>query len=305
MGFAVLSGKRIRLEQDRRQLDLLFQTPSRPPRPSEIVRAPQPTLLALRRLPTATARRLAEMGWSYVTDDGRLHVATWDDLGWRDAALPKTKQVAAQLWSVGLSRVVHALLLAPDRVPRQVEIAATARVSQPFVSQSFKRLKQDGLLEREGRYGVVTSRAALMDAWRERRQFTPISTFWAYPSRDLVPVLERFAGATSADWWVSGDVALDALHPWKMPRRLDLYTSALDTTRLPFVQVTDPQEAVLAVHVTGDPVVIGSQLQTRWRGVTIRVADPFQVWWDLTAADDVDARDAAAHWRTHALARYL
>lgn len=307
VAFSVLADGRLRLLRGDSQVELQLQIATRPPRPSEIQLAARPTLLAMRSISDAAARRLDERGWSYVTDDGRLHIASWGDLG-EAPAQPSAAHVqdnAARKWSVGLSRVVHALLLHAERLPVQKELARLAGVSQPFVSQSLAVLEEAGLAARQGRSFVVDDPGALLETWRERRRFSPISTFWAHTSRDLAEVLGLFASVAETNWLVSGDVAADAQHPWKVPRRLDIYASKLDTRTLPFAQVIEPSEATLAVHVTTDPVVLSSQRRADWRGVPIRSADPVQTWWDLDSAIDVDAHESARRWRSEELRELL
>ncbi|MBU6147791.1 MAG: helix-turn-helix domain-containing protein [Actinomycetales bacterium] len=284
----------------RRQARYLLQRSRRSPRPGQVRPARQPTLLQVPHVSARVASLLEASGWSYATDDGAALLQFPDGYRWRLAhasgdSIPATAE--ARQWPVGMSRIVHALLLHEQEQPlSQTTLAALAGLTQARVSGVVRELVDDGLVSAARGRPTALDQDRLLDQWLQRRRFDPVVTYWA-GDRDLALGLDEVLGQLGADILVSGDVAADASAPHRRPEQVVVLAKAGSLARAGLVPVVEQEEATVVLAVTEDPVIWAFGTEVKWRGRSIRVADRAQVLWDLDRAMGVDAEQAAAQWR--------
>lgn len=311
---AATDSRQVTLRHEGTQRSFALRHHARTPRAGELAAAPSPeTLLIAPRLSASLQSRLLELGWSWVTDAGQLHLRFPDHTVGGLAA--RTNGPAAhppeELALPGRGRGTFAVLrrLLLGRAPlRQADLASTAWVTQPRVSQILATLADNGLVKRDqhgwrvadwdhavrlwlARYpgpgGVITYWTGLDDAW----------------SQTLTALAKLPTGGA-----VSGDVGADLLVPWRQPQRATIYAPALsDLSATGSIQVGSSAEATLIVCVPADPSVWPTQpLTGTFRDHSVNVADPLQVLWDVQSTGDEDSRQAAEHletWLRHRFGR--
>lgn len=275
----------------------LLRQKSRSPRLSELVPAPSPdALLIAPRLSASVESRLLDLGWSWVTDAGQLHLQFADHAVEAQTPVPEIRNPASPRLSargVGTFAVLRRLLV--GRPGRQTDLASSTGLSQPRVSQILAALTTDSLVRRErGRWRVADWDEAL-SLWVARYPGPGgVTTYWAGlddPWSQALAALD----ALPASSVVSGDLGADLLAPWRQPQRATIYAPALhDLTRTGLVQVGSPTEATLLVCIPADPSVWPAEAIARTsHGRKINVADPIQVLWDIRADHDADSAQAA------------
>ncbi len=277
---------------------------TRSPRPSQVRVATEPSLLQIPHVSTQAARLLEAAGWSFATNDGEALLQFSDGFSWRSpetggAALNADSTNNAKRWSRGMSTIVHALLLHDgDESLTQSSLAATSGVTQAHVSRVVRRLREADLVSAVRGRPQIIDRDTLIDQWLARRRFDPVVTYWS-TDRDLAEFLDQILQHVPG-CLVSGDVAADALAPHRRPNQLLVLSDHGSLLGTDAIAVLTPEEASVIFIVTDDPVVLGSGRTSTWRRRTMRVADPYQVLWDLGHAIGADAQQAATVWRNAA-----
>lgn len=271
---------------------------ARTPRPSELDKLPAAGLLLTPSLPAGTQRRLADAGWSWVTNTGQVrlrfgrHIVEHDNPA---AGFPAASGNGVLAGGLGTFAVLRRLLL--DRPRRQVDLAASVGLTQPRVSQILRQLADAGLIERRDRAWAVPDWTAAVDAWHSGYPGPGgVRTYWAGlgdPWESTFRALDVLPTAAV----IGGDVGADLLAPWRHPRHATIYTRELtDLRQAELIQIGTATEAVLTVCVPKDKSVSPvSEIVRTFRDRALRVADPLQVLWDVRQRADADSRQAANH----------
>lgn len=299
-----VAADRVVISRDGGRTALRFVRPGRPPRPSELTAATEPSLMVAERLSPGVRRRLEELGWSWATDDGavsidldsgRLRVPIAEDRG--DATANRVGPAApgpAPYAATAVGRV----LLVTDTPLIQSQIAERIGVTQPRVSQVLNDLLAWDLVERIGRRGWCPSDHRRLLAHLLQNAPPPtegMSTWWATAEQDpwdaTLRCLPRLLDAR-----VSGDTAADLYAPWRRPALSILYAATtIDLHPLGLVAADGPDDAVLRLVNPADPTLLCEPATPRrFRKVSVPLADPIVVLRDVRAGPGPDVDDAAA-----------
>ena len=144
-------------------------------------------------------------------------------------------------------------LYAVQRPVTQVDLAALVGVSQPAISQYLTSLLANGDVSFEDP-GWLANRAQLPASYREAyaSRFAEQSCWYRIdaPTAQVVDLVERVP-----ELIVSGDVAADAVAPWKVPAVGIVYGHVADSTLddLGFVPADTPSTASVLVRPLPDP----------------------------------------------------
>lgn len=248
---------------------------------------------------------------------GTLH------LGTRPAGTEKRKTSRKGRPAYGVGQVIRALLTGQQFT--QTELAQSTGLSQPRISQTLRKLNREGLARPRGVQPYRWEAAGwgdLLDHWLTTyRGPGGTRTYWygleqAAQTADRVLDLLDATAATAAGAAVgssqlmsnrtapalSGLVAADRIAPWARPTVATIYTPVGADLQQVGLTPASPEEATIQLVVPADP---GVWLVPRmWRALEgRRLADPFQIMWDLThpiGAAVTDADQAA-----HRLRKYL
>ncbi|MDH2415288.1 hypothetical protein [Nocardioides sp. CER19] len=268
-------------------------------RPSEV--DPPPTadsLLISPRLSPAARARLTDLGWSWATDTGHLHLDFAGLIVDHDPdarSTPHDPRPVAQ--GVGRHALLRRLLEAPaDRRLRQSDLAALTGLHQSRVSRLLAHLRADGVAS--GGYGswqLTDPSIGTLTDWLDTYPGPGgIATHWS----GLEPVWQSTLAALRvlpADAVISGAVAADVLAPWRRPDRAVIYASrGVDLTGAGLVPVGAPADAQVTVCVPRDQTVWPSArlLHTAPGGQMVAIADPLQVLWDARQSPGPDVDEA-------------
>jgi hypothetical protein len=272
---------------------------SRAPRVSELARAPTANALLVAPSLTASAQaRLRDLGWSWVTDDGRLHLRFPNhavDDGGNEGEVARAPALLAHLSArgIGTFAVLRRLLLAPHY--RQVQLAAATGLTQPRVSQILRTLSEIDLVDRESDGWTLTNWDRALKEWLASYPGPRgVVTYWSGLDDVWSSTLIALDGLPDSTV-VSGDPAADLLAPWRQPRTATIYAPSMgDLTSTGLVQVAAPTDGTVAVCVPDDRTVWPTDPITRtFRECHINVADPLQVLRDVMRTHDEDASQAA------------
>jgi hypothetical protein len=257
-------------------------------------------LMVAPSLTASSLARLQELGWSWVTDAGQLHLRFPNRVVEEPAIAVDVERspdyfLRLPRRGLGTFAVLRRLLLSTPLL--QVDLATATGLTQPRVSQILSRLSDQGLVVRDitgwaptdwdrglevwlssypGPHGLVTYWSGLDDVWS-----TTLTALNALPD----------------DAVVSGDVAADLLEPWRQPQSAMIYVPAMDNLAgTGLVQVPAPADGAVAVCVPDDRTVWPADPITRpFRDRMISIADPLQVLSDVAKAQDEDSARAAEH----------
>lgn len=280
----------------------VLHSSARSPRPSEVQEALVPSLFQVPHVSARSARLLETAGWSYATSDGEALLQFPDGFLWRsseknESAVEQDPTHGVKLWSLGMSSIVHALLLHdPEQLLTQSALANVAGISQAHASRVVGKLRDAGLVSTVRGRPKVLDHDALIDQWLVRRGFDPVVTYWS-TDQDLAEFLGRLR-QHMPNSLVSGDIAADALAPHRRPHQLLVLSDHGSLSGTGAIAVLTREEANVILTITSDPVVLASGSKSTWRKQSILVADPYQVLWDLGHSIGTDAQQAAASWRT-------
>jgi hypothetical protein len=271
---------------------------SRLPRLSELAAPATPdAVLIAPRLTAPSEGKLRQLGWSWVTDAGQLHLR-FDDHVVDKAASEKTTKNAVPpsllvARGIGTYAVLRRLLLKPRW--RQVPLAETTELTQARVSQILSRLSDAGLAARDGDGWGVTDWDRALQVWLSSYPGPlGVTTYWSGLDDIWANALTAL-DALPDDAVVSGDVAADLIAPWRQPRSATIYVPAMrNLARTGLVQVSASTDGTVAVCVPDDRSVWPTEpIDRTFRDRTIRVADPLQVLSDTVREDDADSASAA------------
>jgi hypothetical protein len=272
---------------------------ARAPRPSELTEClGTNSLLVTPSLTVSAQSRLRELGWSWITDAGQLHlrfpgraVDTVGDDGGRSAPAPAgSARLTAR--GIGTFAVVRRMLLAP--YSRQVDLATATGLTQPRVSQILSRLANDNVVIRDDGGWMLVDWDDALQAWLSSYSGPRgIVTYWSGLDdvwSNTLTALDRLSQSAV----LSGDVAADLLAPWRQPRLATVYVASMDDLRSTgLVRVAGPNDGTVAVCVPDDRTVWPTTpITRRFRGRSLYVADPVQVLRDVSLIDDNDAQQA-------------
>ncbi|HVV77169.1 MAG TPA: hypothetical protein VHC43_14155 [Mycobacteriales bacterium] len=249
-------------------------------------------------LSVSAEARLRELGWSWVTDAGQLHLRfpghAVDAAGNRGRpARAPTSSARRSARGVGTFAVVRRMLLVSHS--RQVELAAATGLTQPRISQILNRLAADDIVARDENGWTLTDWDRALQAWLSSYPGPRgVVTYWSGLD-DVWSSTLTALDALPDTAVVSGDAAADLLAPWRQPRLATVYVTSMDDLGATgLVQVTPRSEGTVAVCVPDDRTVWPTAPITRtFRDRTINLADPVQVLRDVRLAEDDDARQAA------------
>lgn len=273
----------------------------RSPRLSELRPAPSPdALLVAPALTRAAQVRLSELGWSWATNAGQLHVRFSDHVVEApESQAPTTIPTGGRVQTGGRGAfaVLRRLLL--DGHMFQMELARSAGISQPRVSQILSEMVRQDLVRRDPKGWALTDWDAALDLWLASYPGPDgVATYWT----GLDDVWSQTLAALTRlpeDATVSGDAGADLLAPWRRPARATLYASVLcDLSTTGLVQVTAREATLVTCSPLDRSVWPISEIARPFRQQHVKVADPLQVLWDVQRVHDSDSEQAAGVLRT-------
>jgi hypothetical protein len=283
-----------------------------------VAAAARPALLVADSASAAAAAVVDDAGHSLVTADGRilLHLGTETLRAEAPTSVRAARSPGPKPW--GRLHVVRRLLEA-RRPLTQTEIGRLSGLSQERVSRVLDPLRQLGMVTRTRAGETVPNREALLDWWLAAYPRDAALAAHYYADDSLPDQLHRAATAhRGRRVAVSGDLAADAVAPWRVPRRVLLYSAEpADLSMAGFV-TSGAKEATLTVVTSPDPGVFMPTRPSRppqrqdeaehelggWdvhRGGIVELADPLQVLLDVADGDGPDAGEAAAVLRREVL----
>lgn len=226
-------GDTVLLGHEGQAQQFLLRRRSRSPRPSEI-RSPaaSATLLVAPCVSAGAQRRLGDLGWSWVTDTGQVHLRFGDGVVDFDPSAATVDVPAGErrmrVRGVGGFAVLRRLLEAPeDATVRQRDLALGTGLTQARVSQLLAALRRDDIVDGSRAAWRVADRDRAFDAWL-RGYPGPGGTVTHWTSLDdmwttTLALLDILPAGTVA----SGDAGADLLAPWRRPEHAVLYAPHL------------------------------------------------------------------------------
>ncbi|NYI46182.1 transcriptional regulator with XRE-family HTH domain [Nocardioides aromaticivorans] len=245
---------------------------------------------------------------------GTLH------LGTRPAGTGKRRTSRKGRPAYGVGQVIRALLTGQQFT--QAELAQLTGLSQPRISQTLRKLNGEGLAHPRGVKPYRWEAAGwgdLLDHWLTTyRGPGGTRTYW-YGLEQAAQTADRVldfldgtavaaAAANSSHLMayrtvpaLSGLVAADRIAPWARANVATIYTPVGADLQQVGLTPASPGDATIQLVVPADP---GVWLVPRmWQALEgRRLADPFQILWDLThpiGAAVTDADQAALHLRKY------
>lgn len=174
-------------------------------------------------------------------------------------------------WGAGKAAMVRHLYATLEPAT-QVDLAAHAGVSQPAVSQYLSSLRENGDVSFED------------PGWLANRAQLPVSYWHGYASRfasescwyridNVTQQVRDLLERQPEELIVSGDVAADAVLPWKVPAVAIVYGSAADSVmdELSFVQADTAATATVLVRPMPDDSFASDALDVRAMRVAARL----------------------------------
>lgn len=199
----------------------------------------------------------------------------------------------ARRWGAGKAAVVRYLYAMSEPVT-QVQLAAHAGVSQPAVSQYLSSLRENGDVSFEDP-GWLANRAQLPESyWRSYASRCADESWWY--RIDAVNAQVDDLVARRPELIVSGDVAADAVAPWKVPATAIVYGTVDDSVmdELGFVRADTAATATVLVRPVPDDNFVRDAL-----GVgSMRVAAHLHLIADLIGLDGDDRLEAAQRFES-------
>lgn len=191
-------------------------------------------------------------------------------------------------WGVGKAAALRHLYAALEPM-RQVDLAVHAGVSQPAVSQYLSSLRENGDVSFED------------PGWLANRAQLPVSYWHGYGSRfasqscwyriDAATTQVSDLVGSQPDLIASGDVAADAVVPWKVPAIAIVYGSVGEPSmdELGFVRADNAATATLLMRPMPDESFSTEALSVR----ALRVAPFLHLVADLIGLGGDDRLEAA------------
>jgi hypothetical protein len=171
----------------------------------------------------------------------------------------------------------------------QVDLAAVAGVSQPAVSQYMASLRANGDVSFADP-GWLADRARLPHSyWEEYASRFLEQSCWYRIDAPTVQVADLVGGVP--DLIVSGDVAADAVAPWKVPAVAIVYGDVPDSTldELGFVHADTPSTATVLVRSVPDSRFASEAVRHR----SMLIAPQLHLVADMIGLGGDDRREAA------------
>ncbi|WP_368497565.1 hypothetical protein [Herbiconiux sp. A18JL235] len=191
-------------------------------------------------------------------------------------------------------------LLRTSAPRNQSTLARECGITQSAVSQGLKVLDQ---VERRELGWVCTKPSEIWDLFLSDYPGTGgLSGWWfglAPVSQQAERVTKEVEGAL-----LSGDIAADALAPWRRPRRGMVYVgSGVELEALGFARSRE-SKATLEVAIPADPTIWSTA--RAWASDNGRhdLVDPLIAAWDVARTGGPDADEAVEHLRTQVLDRW-
>lgn len=303
-----LDSRHVRLQVGAEHQDFFVAITHRRISPSEIADPPEaPALLVAPAMSEAATETAYRRGWSVLTETGpvwihfrgrKLQLTATDDV-----TLTPTPPARRGRPGYSLFAVLRALL-AIDGGLTQVEIADFVGVTQPRVSQTLQRLRDEKLVDRAHLGWTVPDRGAAIDWWISHYPGPGgIQSSWFgldTPMQQAHQVY-RLLLRDGARPVVSGDVAADLAAPWRVPHHAVLYAEHGTDLSAAGLTPAAPADATLTLILPADRSVwpLGQMphlLHVKGLGDIAR-ASALQVLYDLTHAPGSDATEAADMWR--------
>lgn len=196
----------------------------------------------------------------------------------------------------GSFAIMRRLLMTPVRT--QVELASSAGISQPRVSQVLRALARQGLVRHiPGGSFAVRDWDGLLAVWLASYPGPGgIASYWFGldpPTQQAELVLAQVSSTDlNRPPVLSGDVAADFMAPWRRPRRAIVYATAGSDLGPIGLTPSTYADATVELIVPADPGVWPAP------GATERtlapLADWLQVLWDVQRTGGPDADQAVA-----------
>ena len=298
--------RHVELGRGRRRARLVVQSPGRPLNPSDIAdlgsRLPGPCLLIVPAASPAARQTAERLGWSWLlTDDRRvrgvLQISSERvDIDTGPVGKDGRRPARAGRVPWGTFTLVRLLLQRPPTTQKALAVAAA--ISQPRASQILAGLADSGLVRRTSSGWKAHDVDGLLRWWIDNYPGSGgITSFWydLRPPRetvlDVVRTLKRRRSGHEPVVLVSGDVAADAVAPWRSPARGVIYAGSGMDLAARGLTPAGADEATLELTVPAD---LGL-----WTAAAagpdeaIPLADLLQVWWDVCRSPGADRAEAA------------
>lgn len=293
-----VDARRVRLRDESGEHVLLLKRSSRVLPPSQIPTTPPETALLV--VPRATRRAVdaaTAAGWNVVSDAGQLALRLGGReyvSGARASAAPEPREVSPGPKPWTTLTVARRLLAGPPAT--QVVLAERVGATQSQVSRSLARLAGLGLVERRTMGWGPVDWNMLCDWWLENYPGPGgIESYWYSLDAPVEQVSKALTllGDRAA---VSGDVAADAIAPWRRPVDALVYVRAgVSLEAQGMVAVASAADATLTVTAPEDP---GLWLPRPWTTADgTSIADPLQIVYDIIRGSGTDRNEAANHVR--------
>ncbi|QJU55788.1 hypothetical protein SCB71_01800 [Herbiconiux sp. KACC 21604] len=199
----------------------------------------------------------------------------------------------------GRFALMRSLLRTPE--PRdQATLAAESGITQSAVSQGLKVLDH---VERRESGWVCTNPEKLWDSFLADYPGAGGLSGWWF---GLAPVVQQAARVTSEveTSLLSGDLAADALAPWRRPRRGVIYVGSGVELEAMGLARSRESKATLEVTIPADPTIWSTARAWASGGDRDDLADPLLAAWDVARTGGPDADEAVERLRTLVLARW-
>ncbi len=240
-------------------------------------------LLAAPYISERTGRHLEQAGWSWIDLTGNVFIrAKGLQIHNRIVTHPPAR---AQLklpkgngsWAVIRECIVN------GRIEGVSQVAQKSLLSQPRVSQILAALVSLGFLEKQSRSVWQVDRRPLLEAFLDQYSGPGGTTKWFYtldPLREVISnTVKHLDKKTINDVRVSGDIAADAIAPWKTPTVAVLYCR--NQSRLLNIDLLEVEagESNIILHFPADTSMFANATTSDFG--SIAYADPTQILWDL------------------------
>jgi hypothetical protein len=280
---------------------------------NEVKPAPaRPSLLVAPSVSPSVGERLEDRGWSWADDAGAFCVrfsprvvafsqgtGTGPESSVRSdgVGLPEIRLRRVTGFAV-LRRLIELTAAAPERKITQADVARASGQEQSRVSRVLSSLRASGVVT--GGYGTwyPLDPSTAIKAWLAHYPGPGgVNTHWAGLG-DVWTATVAALDELGPGVVVSGDVGADLVASWRSPRRAVVYAeSAHDLSAAGLLPVPVDQAQVVVCVPEDRTVWPLHPLERSFRGRSVQVADPLQVWWDARQATDVDAGESAERVR--------
>ena len=253
----------------------------------------RPALLALPKATPALLLTARELGWNTVTDDGYFSIrigGQYVSAGAEPDVERARQRPGPKSWA--LFTLVRQMLADPGT--SQLALARRGSLSQSRASRLLSGLVDQGLVVHGRGWWKPSDWESLANWWQDNYP-GPGGTvsYWAAldsPAGQVEKALKVLGLPGRARLAVSGDVAADALAPWRRPSRGIIYSEyPTSLAKDGFVLVSSSDEATLEVRAPADQ---GVWLPQEWTAHSRPLADPMQIIWDTGNGPEPDRDEA-------------